>query len=203
MYERLNFFSIIIWARFCLNTDLKSDVKYCPLNKVHSVKAKWRQAHGYIYTNTILSFDVICVMITHCNNTWRALVSRVTSFSIDSMLGEVIGLSAERGDFLAIDVSVEPFWAKWDCLCMTAYKEARPVQYIREIYPQWQWKRHFKNELAFFRLCRMYSSSLKISLELISWGLYSSLERERKFGRSLFTLSIKRESRHFHVVVLK
>ena len=72
-------------------------------------------------------------MITQCNNTWQALVSRVTSFSSDSMLGEVIGLSAERGDFLAIDVSVEPFWAKRGCLCMTGYKKTRPIQYIREI----------------------------------------------------------------------
>lgn len=129
MYERLNFFSIIIWAPFCLNTDLKSDVKYCPLNKVHLVKAKWRVVHGHIYTNTILSFDVICVMITHCNNTWRALVSRVTSFSIDSMLGEVIGLSADRDVFLAIDVSVEPFWAKLGCLFMTAYKKTRSIHF--------------------------------------------------------------------------
>ena len=61
-----------------------------------------------IFTNTGLSFDAICVMITQCNNTWQALVSKVRFFSIDSMLGKVIGLSAERGDFLAIDVSVEP-----------------------------------------------------------------------------------------------
>ena len=86
-----------------------------------------------MFTKTGLSFYVICVMITQCNNTWQALVSRVTSFSIDSMLGEVIGLSAERGDFLAIDVSVEPFWAKRGCLCMTAYKKTRPIRYIREI----------------------------------------------------------------------
>ena len=63
----------------------------------------------------------------------QALVSRVTSFSIDSMLGEVIGLSAERGDFLAIDVSVEPFWAKLGCLYITAYNKTRPIRYIREI----------------------------------------------------------------------
>ena len=65
-------------------------------------------------------------------NTWQALVSRLTSFSIDSMLGEVIRLSAEKGDFLAIDVFVEPFWAKRGCSCMTAYKKTRPIQYIRE-----------------------------------------------------------------------
>ena len=84
-------------------------------------------------TKTGLLFDAICVMITQCNNIWQALVSRVTSFSIDSMLGEVIDLSAERGDFLAVDISVETFWAKWGCLCMTAYKNTRPIQYIREI----------------------------------------------------------------------
>ena len=33
----------------------------------------------------------------------------------------------------------------------------------------------------------------------ISWGLHSSLERERKIRRRLFTSSIKREIRHFHV----
>ena len=86
-----------------------------------------------MFTKTGLSFDAICIMITQCNNTWQALLSRVTSFSIDSMLGKVISLSAERGDFLAIDVSVEPFWAKWGCLSMTAYKKTRPIQYIREI----------------------------------------------------------------------
>ena len=43
----------------------------------------------------------------------------------------------------------------------------------------------------------------QISLELISWGLHSSLERERKFRRSLFSYSIKREVRHFHVVVVQ
>ena len=175
MYERLNFFSIIIWACFCLNTDLKSDVKYCPLNKVHSVKAKWRQAHGHIYTNTILLFDVICVMITHCNNTWRALVSRVTSFSIDSMLGEVIGLSAERGDFLAIDLSVEPFWAKWGCLCMTAYKKTRLIHCTLESFSIDGRETHFNNELlvAFFRLCHVYSSLLKMSnVGKFPWGWF-------------------------------
>ena len=49
------------------------------------------------------------------------------------VLGEVIGLSAERGDFLAIDVSVEPFWAKLGCLYITAYNKTRPIRYIREI----------------------------------------------------------------------
>ena len=81
-----------------------------------------------MFTKTGQSFDTVCIMITQCNNTWQALISRVTSFSIDSMLGEVIDLWAERGDFLAIDVSVEPFWAKWGCLSMTAYKKPRPIQ---------------------------------------------------------------------------
>ena len=43
----------------------------------------------------------------------------------------------------------------------------------------------------------------QISLDLISWGPHSSLERERKFLRRLFTSSIKREIRHFHVVVVQ
>ena len=84
-----------------------------------------------MFTKTGLSFDAICIMITQCNNTWQALLSRVTSFSIDSMLGKVISLSAERGDFLAIDVSVEPFWARWGSLSMTAYNKTKPEQYIR------------------------------------------------------------------------
>ena len=37
----------------------------------------------------------------------------------------------------------------------------------------------------------------------VSWGLHPSLERERKFRRLLFTSSIIREIRHFHVVVVQ
>ena len=37
----------------------------------------------------------------------------------------------------------------------------------------------------------------KLSLELISWGPHSSLERERKFPRHFVTSMIKREIRHF------
>ena len=40
-------------------------------------------------------------------------------------------------------------------------------------------------------------------LELISCGLHSSLERERNIRRRLITSSIKREIRHFHVVVVQ
>ena len=43
----------------------------------------------------------------------------------------------------------------------------------------------------------------RISLELITRGLHSCLERESKIRRSLFTSSIKREIRHFHVVVVQ
>ena len=42
-----------------------------------------------------------------------------------------------------------------------------------------------------------------ISLELISWGPHSSLKRERKFRRRLFTSPIEREIRYFHVVVVQ
>ena len=38
-----------------------------------------------------------------------------------------------------------------------------------------------------------------ISLELISWGPHSSLEKERKSRRPLLKSSVKREIRHFHV----
>ena len=44
----------------------------------------------------------------------------------------------------------------------------------------------------------------RISLKLIPWGPPSSLERERKLCRHSFTASsIKREIRHFHVVVVQ
>ena len=35
--------------------------------------------------------------------------------------------------------------------------------------------------------------------ELVSWGPYSSLERERKICSRLFSSSIKGKIRHFHV----
>ena len=41
------------------------------------------------------------------------------------------------------------------------------------------------------------------ALELISSGPHSSLERERKFRRRLFTSSTKREISHFRVVVVQ
>ena len=43
----------------------------------------------------------------------------------------------------------------------------------------------------------------QISLELISSGPHSSLERERPFRGRLFVYSIKREIRHFYVVVVQ
>ena len=43
----------------------------------------------------------------------------------------------------------------------------------------------------------------RISLELISWGLDSSLEREGKIRLHLFMFSRNREIRHFHVVVVQ
>ena len=59
-----------------------------------------------------------------------------------------------------------------------------------------------------FKLCRVYSNLLKMSnIGKFSWpidflGPHSSSERERKFRGRLFTSSIKREIRHFHVVVV-
>ena len=46
------------------------------------------------------------------------------------------------------------------------------------------------------------SENVTINLELVSWGPSSSLERERKIRSRLFRSSIKREIRHFHVVVV-
>ena len=69
--------------------------------------------------------------------------------------------------------------------------------------------RHFEKAFAFFQtLSRLFQSAenvkcRQISLELISWGPHSSLERERKTRRRLFTSSIKREIRPFHVIVVQ
>ena len=66
-------------------------------------------------------------------------------------------------------------------------------------------KSHFKMNSPFFQtLSRLFqfTENVKcgqISLELISWGPDSSLERARKIRRGLFTFSINREIRHFHV----
>ena len=72
-----------------------------------------------------------------------------------------------------------------------------------------QRKRHFEKAFTFIQtLFRLFQSAenvkcRRISLELISWGPHSSLERERKTHRRLFTSSIKLEIRHFHVVVMQ
>ena len=55
----------------------------------------------------------------------------------------------------------------------------------------------------FFKLFCVYFKCRWISLKLISWGPHSSLERERKIRRRLFTSSIKREIGHFQVVVVQ
>ena len=61
-----------------------------------------------------------------------------------------------------------------------------------------------------FKLCRVYSNSLKmsnvprqISLELITWAPHSSLDREKNIRHRLFTSSIKFAIRHFHVVIVQ
>ena len=46
--------------------------------------------------------------------------------------------------------------------------------------------------------------SRRISLELISWGAHSTLEREKEIRRRSFSMSsIKLAIRHFHVVVVQ
>ena len=64
----------------------------------------------------------------------------------------------------------------------------------------------FEINSRLFKLCRVHSSSLKMSnvgefpFELISWELHLSLERERETRHCLFTASsIKRAIRHFHL----
>ena len=63
--------------------------------------------------------------------------------------------------------------------------------------------------LRFFRHYRVYSNSLKIIikrtrifLELCSRGPPSSLAREGKIRRRLFTSYIKRAIKHFHVLLV-
>ena len=61
----------------------------------------------------------------------------------------------------------------------------------------------FKMNSRFFKLFCIYFKCRRISLKLISWEPHSSLERERKILRRLFTSSIKCGIRHFQVVVLQ
>ena len=67
---------------------------------------------------------------------------------------------------------------------------------------------HLKiSEFAFFQLYTHYSNFIyfvkckRTLFEQNSYQPYSSSERERKFMRRLFTSSIKREIRNFHVVL--
>ena len=65
-----------------------------------------------------------------------------------------------------------------------------------------------KVNLSFFSLYSDYSYPLTVNcrrtlLKLNFKGPYSSSEREIKLRRCLFTSSIKREIRHFHVVVVQ
>ena len=70
-----------------------------------------------------------------------------------------------------------------------------------------QRNRHFEKAFAFFQtLSRLFQSAenikcRRISLKVISWGPNSRLDRESTIRRRLFTSSIKRKIRHFHVVV--
>ena len=89
--------------------------------------------------------------------------------------------------------SVGRGWQYYGVLAATAAKTSL-IKWIGDFFFQtlsrlFQFAENFK--------CR------QISLELISWGPHSSLERERKFRRRLFTSSIKYEIRHFHVVVVQ
>jgi len=76
----------------------------------------------------------------------------------------------------------------------------------------------FKMNLRFLKLCRVYSRAImgimalglfqfvenvkfkRISLQLVSWGPHSSLERDREIHCLVFVSFIKIENRHFHVV---
>ena len=56
---------------------------------------------------------------------------------------------------------------------------------------------------VFFKRSENFKCRHLYSLELISWGPHSSLERERKrkIRRRLFTSSIKQKIKHFHVLI--
>ena len=58
-----------------------------------------------------------------------------------------------------------------------------------------KWIRVFFKRSENFRCRHLYS------LGLISWGPHSSLERERKIRRRLFTSSIRHKIKHFHVLI--
>ena len=79
----------------------------------------------------------------------------------------------------------------------------------RELRCRRQRKRPFEKAFAFFQtLSRLFQSAenvkcRQVSLELISCGPQSNLEGERKIRRHLLTSSIKREIRHFHVIVVQ
>ena len=61
-----------------------------------------------------------------------------------------------------------------------------------------------KMNSRFFKLCRVYSNSLKMSNPGADFlGTHLSLERERKIRPPLFTSAIKRKIRHFQVVVVQ
>ena len=72
-----------------------------------------------------------------------------------------------------------------------------------------QWKRLLKQEFPFFQ----YSSQLfhliyfvkcrQTLLGFNPWELHPSLKRAEKFRRALFTSSVKREIRHFHLAVVQ
>ena len=70
-------------------------------------------------------------------------------------------------------------------------------------------ERRLKSEFAFFQsLYRLFLPTYFVNcrrtlMKLNFKGPNSSSEREKKFRRCLFTSSIKREMRHFHVVIVQ
>ena len=72
-----------------------------------------------------------------------------------------------------------------------------------------QRRRQKRHEFAFFQSSwRLFQSSylskcMQAPLELNYQEPHPSLERQRNFRRRLFTSSIVRENRHFHVVVVQ
>ena len=87
--------------------------------------------------------------------------------------------------------------------------QGRLLSFIMSSTTQRQRELRFKNEFAFFQslsqlfLPTYFVKCRRTLLELNFKGPYSSSEREIKFRRCLFTSSIKREIRHFHVVVVQ
>ena len=96
----------------------------------------------------------------------------------------------------------ELFWGDWTCntIWRKPTGDAGSIHWSTRVGDSSEssllkWIRGFFKRSENFKCRHLYS------LELISWGPHSSLERERKIRRRLFTSSIKHKIKHFHVLI--